>query len=302
MLTFIIIPIYNESKVIYKLLQNEEFRKYSLILVDDGSKDPLSLNEISIPFYFVQHSENLGQGAALQTGMEMAKLLQADIAVHFDGDGQHDPTDIDALTEPVRLGKAHVVIGSRFLKHKGGNNPSKIPFSRKIILQCARFVQFLFTGMILTDSQNGLRALSAAALQSIQVTENRMAHAIELIQIFKTRRFAVLEAPVNITYTEYSNLKGQKVLNGFFIVLRLLVNKLVKNISFSALLITLPAGIFIWLFKPGLEVLPLSGIFIFMYLFNICWLLIVRNTKKRFIAATSAIRHESLQNAKRYNY
>src|ERR1035437_3013525 len=97
---FIIIPVYNESKVINKLLQQQEFKNYQVILVDDGSTDNLSMKEIQIPFYFLQHSKNLGQGAALQTGMDLARSLNADIIVHFDADGQHEPTDIKSLIEP----------------------------------------------------------------------------------------------------------------------------------------------------------------------------------------------------------
>jgi glycosyltransferase involved in cell wall biosynthesis len=301
MLTFIIIPIYNESKVIYKLLQNEEFKKYVLILVDDGSKDDLSLRRISIPFYFLQHSKNLGQGAALQTGMEFAKLLDADIVVHFDGDGQHDPADIERLTEPVIAGKASVVIGSRFLKSQGETNLSKIPYPRKIILQCARLIQFIYTGMRLTDSQNGLRAISGAALGSIEITENRMAHAIELIQIFQNKKLHVTEVPVHILYTEYSNVKGQKLLNGVFIVLKLLINKLVKNIRFSAVFIALVVGTATWVLTKKENLLYASVSAVFIYFFILVCLLIIRKIKQRSVSATQIIRADTIQKVKKFN-
>jgi polyprenyl-phospho-N-acetylgalactosaminyl synthase len=299
-LTCIIIPIYNESKVIYKLLENEALKKYTLVLVDDGSSDGLSLEQITVPFYFLQHAKNLGQGAALQTGMELATQLHADVAIHFDGDGQHDPADINALAEPVLIGKVPVAIGSRFLKRRGDTNLSEVPLPRQMILQCARIIQFVFTGIVLTDSQNGLRAISGTVLPRIEITENRMAHAIELIQLFKRQRLAISEIPVNIRYTEYSNLKGQKLLNGLFIVLRLFLNKLLRSITISSLCIVVIAASAAYL--VGWK----SRIFIFAMMFPTCVIIaslltITRNVKRRHIAATRAIRAEALRNVKKFN-
>jgi len=303
-MTFIIIPIYNESKVIYNLLQNEEFKKYKLILVDDGSNESLSLSEITIPFYFLQHPKNLGQGAALQTGMEFARSLQADIVIHFDADGQHDPYDIERLIEPIISNSADVVIGSRFLKKQNINNSiiSKIPFRKKLILQCARLIQFIYTGTMLSDSQMGLRAISGSALQSIKITENRMAHAIELIQIFRNKKLLIKEVPVNIIYTEYSNSKGQKLLNGLFIVVRLFINKLVSNIQLPAIFIALLISIAMRLFNKDENLLFALISFIFIYLFNIVWLLMIRKTKLRLISATQIIRGEAIRKVKKLNY
>jgi len=303
-MTFIIIPIYNESKVIYNLLQNEEFKKYKLILVDDGSTESLSLSEIKIPFYFLQHRKNLGQGAALQTGMEFARSLKADIIVHFDADGQHDPHDIEKLIEPIIVKKANVVIGSRFLTPKKFINTSdsfKIPFRKKIILQCARIVQFIFTGITLSDSQMGLRAISGSVLQSIEITENRMTHAIELIQIFKEKKLLIEEVFVNIKYTAYTNKKGQKLINGFFIIVRLFINKLITHVQFSAVFLTVIISLLVWYFNKNENLLFMTTRIILIYLFNLIWILIIRKTKLQSIATTQIIRNETILNAKEFN-
>jgi glycosyltransferase involved in cell wall biosynthesis len=301
MLTFIIIPVYNESQVIYKLLENDNFKKYQLILVDDGSKDNLSLNEITVPFYFLQHSKNLGQGAALQTGMELARLLHADIAVHFDGDGQHNPDDIEQLIEPILFNKADVVLGSRFLKKEGAPNLSKIPYPRKIILQCARIIQFFFTGLVLTDSQNGLRAISGKKLHSIEITENRMAHAIELIQVFKHEKLLITEAAVKINYTKYSNEKGQNLLNGFFIVIRLFLNGLIKYTWVSAVFMAGIIGLILHLVNKNESSLFEWESIIFFYVFNLGVLFLIRKRKRRLVAATQKIRHDAIQKVINFN-
>lgn len=300
-MTFIIIPIYNES-IIYELLQNEEFKKYKLILVDDGSNENLTLTKITIPFYFLRHPKNLGQGAALQTGMEFARLLQADIVVHFDADGQHNPSDIERLIQPIISKKADVVIGSRFLQKQNSNDPIslKIPVRKKIILRCARIVQFIYTGVILSDSQMGLRAISGSALQSIEITENRMAHAIELIKIFKGKKFLIKEVPVIINYTKYANKKGQKLLNGFFIVIRLFINKLTSNIQLSSIFISILIGMIIWGFNKKESLLfTIASIFI-IYLFNLAWMFIIRRSKLKLINKTQIIRREAIQRAKEF--
>src|SRR4029079_19417277 len=116
------------------------------------------------------------QGAALQTGIDYAKMLEADIVVTFDADGQHSAADVKTLVEPLLKNEVDIVLGSRFL-----TTNTDIPFPRKIVLQVARWVNFLFTGILLTDAHNGLRALGKRGLEKITITENRMAHASEIL-------------------------------------------------------------------------------------------------------------------------
>src|SRR5690349_11582374 len=98
---YIIIPVFNDVEhigdVISGLLQNG----YSnIVLIDDGSTDSI-LNRIAdLPVYFMRHRVNLGQGAALQTGLNFVKLFDARIIVTFDADGQHRAEDINRLIAP----------------------------------------------------------------------------------------------------------------------------------------------------------------------------------------------------------
>lgn len=273
----IIIPIYNESKIINAILSDPNWSKYNIIIVDDGSKDNLVINKQNYPVYLLRHSSNLGQGAAIQTGMDFSKSINADIAIHFDGDGQHQVMDIEKLVQPILNKEANVVIGSRFLSNIDHYENNPLPSSKRIILKIARVVQFIFTGLILSDSQNGFRALDKKALKNIDLKENRMAHAIEIIQSCVKKGLIIKEVPVRIIYSEYSLSKGQKLFNGLMICVRLLLNKINPSFLFTIIVISLffvqfykitllKLNFYFWLFIP--IILFLLAFIIYNYLNN----------------------------------
>jgi glycosyltransferase involved in cell wall biosynthesis len=270
-------------------------------VVDDGSTVAPYLDKLDIPITLITHAVNLGQGAALQTGMDHAKKEGAEIVVHFDADGQHNCNDIAKITEPVMSGSADVVIGSRFLKTKQINNASEIPPGKKIVLQVARLIQFVFSGSMLSDSQNGLRAFSKNAYTQIAITENRMTHAIEIIQLLLKNGFKIVEVPVIITYTAYSNKKGQKLINGVFIVLRLIANKALSNIFLFSLLATaIPVAVIFFLI-PVKTTLALVPVMIIIYLGNLTWMMLYKKSKEKLLKKTKAIREDALKKAKEFN-
>ena len=225
--TFIIIPVYNEVKVLKKVLEHPALRQYQLIIVDDGSIDNPGYELFNFNFYLLRHSVNLGQGAALQSGMDYAQILGAKYVVHFDADGQHDPNEIEYLLQPLISGKTDVVLGTRF-KEGRISQGSGMPGGRVWILGCAKFVQYFFTCLKLSDSQNGLRAFSAYAIELIRLRHNRMAHAIEIIHSLSRHNLKIIEMSVTISYTNYSLQKGQRNFNGFAIVLTLLIDRLLS--------------------------------------------------------------------------
>lgn len=220
---FVIIPAYNEEKVIKDVLGELLPFQYSLVVVDDGSQ--VSLQEMLKPFpvYVVRHRINLGQGAALQTGIDFALLKKAAYMVTFDSDGQHQAADIQKLLAPLRSGEADITLGSRFI-----SRPTDIPAGRRILLQLARFVNYLFTGLLLTDAHNGLRAMTAKAAALIHIRQNGMAHATEIVSEIKKHRLRFKEIPVTVRYTDYSKKKGQTVWGSFRIFIDLLLIKIFK--------------------------------------------------------------------------
>jgi glycosyltransferase involved in cell wall biosynthesis len=177
---FVVIPAYNEGKVVTETLTELEPDGYSIVVVHDGSAIPQIQyfpQSAGSTVWCSRNSNNLRAGAAVQTGTEYAVLKRAKIIVHFDADGQHIPALIDGLVDPIRRGTGDVVQGSRFVNT---DDPSLVPGKKRIILKADVCRPWLFTGALLTDTHNGFRALSAEIAQRIRVTENGYAHCTEI--------------------------------------------------------------------------------------------------------------------------
>lgn len=219
---FIIVPTYNENITILQTVISQLFEKnYTVVVVDDGSAVKPQLLCSSASVHIIRHKINMGQGAALQTGALYAMQMGAKYIVHFDADGQHLVSDIPALIIPLNNGKTDVVFGSRFL-----TNSSTVPLSKRLLLRFARYINYLFTGVLLTDAHNGLRAFTVESLSKIEITENRMAHASEILFLVKKHKLRFTEVPVHIRYTDYSKQKGQSPWNSIRIFFDLLLHKL----------------------------------------------------------------------------
>lgn len=217
---FIIIPAYNEEKNLIKVIKNlvAEYPEAKIVVVDDGSTDDTAEIAQKAGATILRHLINRGQGAALATGTEYALAQGAGIIVHFDADGQFEARDVAVLVEPIKSGRVEMVLGSRFL-----NSANHIPFSKKyLILPLARAVNFLFTGLWLSDAHNGLRAMSRNAAENIKIEQDRMAHNSEIIAQVKKNNLKFIEMPVAVKYHRY----GQGFLGGLKIIKDLIFQKI----------------------------------------------------------------------------
>jgi glycosyltransferase involved in cell wall biosynthesis len=212
---WVVMPAYNEGEAIRPVVDGLLARGHQVVVVDDGSRVPLLEVLHGTSVHLLRHVINLGQGAALQTGIRYALAHGAAIIVTFDADGQHQSTDIDALTAPIRAGRADVALGSRFLK---GGHAVRISRSKHLVLKLAVLFTRWTTGLALTDTHNGLRALSRRAAQTLHITQNGMAHASQILQQIAAHRLAYVEVPVTVVYSEYSVRKGQRMTNAFNIL------------------------------------------------------------------------------------
>jgi glycosyltransferase involved in cell wall biosynthesis len=220
---FIIIPSFNEETVLRSTVEPLMNKGYDIVIVDDGSTIEQEKFVTDLPVITIRHLQNLGQGAALETGTEYALAKGASHIVHFDADGQHDYSAIERLLAPVLSNTADVVFGSRFLTKQ-----SSLPFTRFLLLQTARYINFLFTGLLLSDAHNGLRAFNRKAAELIRLKENRMAHASEILILVKKNKLRFTEVGVDVSYTEYSKAKGQSGWNSIRILFDLLLHKLLR--------------------------------------------------------------------------
>ncbi len=220
---WVVIPAFNEATVIGDVISGLRARYPNVVVVDDRSEDDTSNVAVAAGAVVIRHPINLGQGAALQTGIRYALQRGADCIVTFDADGQHQVEDIGVLLDTHTRTNADVVIGSRFL-----GSVKNLPTARRAILKAAVLFMRITSGVKLTDAHNGLRLLTRSAAQRLRITQNRMAHASEIVQQIHDLRLAVAEAPVTIVYTEYSLRKGQKLGNAFNILTELFVARLNK--------------------------------------------------------------------------
>jgi glycosyltransferase involved in cell wall biosynthesis len=221
---YVIVPAFNENAVITSVISDLLTHDYNVLVVDDGSEISLGTLLNKYPVTVLRHSVNLGQGAALQTGIEFALSRGAKYVVTFDADGQHLASDIAKLLEPLVNEEMDITIGSRFMKGSQHNMTGR----RKLTIKIARLINFFFTGLMLSDAYNGLRALNSKAVMFVQIQENGMAHATELLAMIKKFKLRYKEIPVNIRYTEYSRKKGLTIWNGFRIFFDILLNKIFK--------------------------------------------------------------------------
>lgn len=219
--TWVVIAAYNEETMIGSVVQSVLPVIPHVVVVDDHSRDNTLANARAAGAHAIRHPINLGQGAALRTGMDYALSQGADVIVHFDADGQHSYAEIEHVVRPIIEGNADIVLGSRFLKE--GSN---VPTLRKAVLRGGILFTWLLSGVRLTDTHNGFRALSRHAAQTIRIHQNRMAHASEIIDEIARHRLRYTEVPVTITYSDYSMARGQSSLNAVRIVFQMLWSKL----------------------------------------------------------------------------
>lgn len=219
---YIIVPVFNEAKIIRQVVLSLLGYNYSVVVIDDASTDSTIKCLAEMPIHLLKHEVNLGQGAAIQTGIDYAILQNAKIFVTFDGDGQHNAKDIVNLIQPLLMNEADVVLGSRFLPTAFTN----VSFFRRVAIQTAIVLNFMMTGLLLSDAHNGLRAFNTKAANLFDLKENSMAHASEIL--FKVNKYKLRykEIPVTILYTEYSRRKGQSLLNSVRVFFDIVLNRI----------------------------------------------------------------------------
>jgi polyprenyl-phospho-N-acetylgalactosaminyl synthase len=200
--TWVVIAAYHEQTVIGRVVREVIAAGWPVVVVDDGSRDATATAAREAGACVLRHAINLGQGAALQTGIDFALRRGAEHIVTFDADGQHRVEDIPPLI--AALADADVALGSRFLGDVEGATAS-----RRALLRTATVVSNGLSGLQLTDAHCGLRAIRASAAPRLRITQDRMAHASELLRKIKTSGLRVVEVPCTVRYTDYSKRKGQ---------------------------------------------------------------------------------------------
>jgi len=219
-----VIPALNEEKAIGRVLSDLKGRVDLVVVVDDGSCDKTSQVASNFGVPVLSHIINCGQGAALQTGIDYCLGKDIDIIVTFDADGQHDPGDIKTLIAPIINNQADIVLGSRFIKKQNLG----MPVLKYLVIKLAVQFDKIRTGLAITDTHNGLRAISRQAAEKIKIQQDGMAHASEILEQIAKYQLKYIEIPVKVRYTDYSKKKGQSVFNSIKILSDLFLAKISK--------------------------------------------------------------------------
>ncbi len=166
MKVLIIIPVYNEEESLEVVVErlHDTCPQYDMLVVNDGSNDATGSLAENIGYVSVIHLPyNLGIGGCVQTGFIYARDNGYEIAVQFDGDGQHNPDDITKLVNLVRSGTADVIIGSRFnIRDTVGFRSTNL---RRLGIKVFQTVSFLLIRQRITDHTSGFRAFNRRALE-----------------------------------------------------------------------------------------------------------------------------------------
>lgn len=192
--TLVIIPAFNEERSIGGVIDDvrQHLPEADVVVVDDGSGDATAEIARRKKVIVLPLSFNLGIGAAMQTGYRYAKANGYDVAVQFDGDGQHRGDQFPVLLQPLLEGKADISVGSRFLQK--GTYDAELPRLVGIKMLC-RIISFLI-GRKVTDPTSGFRAANRRAIEFYSVWYPDDYPEPEALVLLHKAGFEIAEVPV----------------------------------------------------------------------------------------------------------
>ncbi len=163
----ILIPGYNEEKMIGHVVSKARKVISDIIVVDDGSVDNTYQIAKSAGAIVIRHEVNKGKGAALKTGFQYALEHNYQAVITMDSDGQHDADDIPNFLNALNVRKADIIIGSRM------KNISTMPAIRKVTNKLTSYISSLLMHQKVDDSQSGFRLITSDVLRSVKLESDR---------------------------------------------------------------------------------------------------------------------------------
>jgi glycosyltransferase involved in cell wall biosynthesis len=190
------IPAFNEEKNIAKIIVKLKKIYDEIIVCNDGSTDLTGEIAENLGVIVINHKQNLGYGAGINSIIKKSKEIDTDILVTFDADGQHKVEDVKKVIEPIKNGDADLVIGSRFLS----KTKEKIPEYRKIGINIITKVTNAGLKKKITDSQSGFRAYSKDLISKLDISDMGMGISTEILIKTNSLGFRIAEIPITILY------------------------------------------------------------------------------------------------------
>ena len=201
----LIIPAYNEENNIIDVVQSVQNERLSIdiLVINDASTDATAklvgelgfVKLLDLPF-------NLGIGGAVQTGFKYALKNAYDMALQFDGDGQHNSFEINKLVKPLLAKQADVVIGSRFLQASQGYRSTAI---RRLGIHIFKWASHLLIGRAITDCTSGFRAYNQAAIRFLANNYPVDYPEPEAVILLGKNNFQIMEVAVEMEKRQSGN-------------------------------------------------------------------------------------------------
>ena len=190
----VIIPAFNEEKSLPGVIHDlrEHVPHADILVVNDGSRDRTEMVACGLGVVVLGLPFNLGIGGAMQTGYRYAEKNGYDIAIQFDGDGQHVATEIKELLDALQQGKADIIVGSRFLK-RGDYRPS---FFRKLGIWIFSTVLSAILRMRVTDTTSGFRAANRRVIEFFSRSYPEDYPEVESLVLLHRAGLTIGEVPV----------------------------------------------------------------------------------------------------------
>ena len=189
----VIVPAYNEEHSIRGVIDDlrSNFPQGDILVVNDGSRDRTSAMARAQGVKVIDLPYNLGIGGAVQTGFMYALEEGYDVAIQFDGDGQHLASEIPKIFGPYQEGRADLVVGSRFLS-EAGYTPS---IQRRIGSRILSFVVSAIVGKKITDTTSGFRVYNRHALEFFSFFYPEDYPEVEALILAHKKRLTLEEVP-----------------------------------------------------------------------------------------------------------
>ncbi len=216
----IIIPVFNEKNTIKTILEKVlKFKSLEkeVIIVDDCSNDGTTeiiknLENANTEIIFVKHTKNQGKGAAIKTGLSVAKN---ELILIQDADLEYDPSDYDELLKPLLSNDADVVFGSRFL---GGGTVRVHLFWNFLANKILTLITNIFVNMNFTDIETGYKVFRSDAIKSIKLRENSFGIEPEITIKLAKKKFKFYEVPISYYGRNYDEGKKIRIIDAFIAV------------------------------------------------------------------------------------
>ena len=191
------LPMYNEEETIGSVVTQVKRYVDSVICVDDGSSDSSAKIAEACGALVHRHRVNRGYGGALKSLFAKARELEADCLIILDSDGQHLPSDIPKLLEPIGNGEADFVIGSRFVE---GGGSEDMPSYRRLGIKVITAASNLSSDLEIQDTQSGFRAFSKLAIERLRFDSEGMELSLEMLEDAHEKKLKITEVPTVIRY------------------------------------------------------------------------------------------------------